>query len=134
VNLTDGPLELEAGPALYLSSRTSSETGDKFWAPVDLLHDSPIGIDKRYGGVGIGIEPRPIHLRFKNKNNKIDFRIDARHLLWAKEFSSGWPSSGLFGTAKSDDYDLQLVLETDNGRVESLKVKISIDASKPPKQ
>ena len=31
---------------------------------------------------------------------------------------------------KSDEYDLQLVLETDNGRVESPKVKISIDANK----
>jgi hypothetical protein len=29
-NLTDGPLELEVDPALYLSSRTSSEMSDKF--------------------------------------------------------------------------------------------------------
>jgi hypothetical protein len=133
-NLTDGPLELEVDPAFYLSSRTSSEMGDKFWAPVDLLHDSPIGTDKRNDGVGVNIQPRPIRLRFKNKDDKIDFRIDAQHLLWAKEVSSVWPSSALFSTVKSDDYDLQLVLETNNGRVESPKVKILIDASKPRKQ
>jgi len=134
VNLTDGPLELDVDPALYLSSRTSSEMGDKFWAPVDLLHDSPIGTDKHADGVGVSIKPRPIRLQFKSKDDKTDFRIDAQHLLWAKEISSVWPSSALFSTVKSDDYDLQLVLETDNGRVESPKVKISIDASRPPKQ
>jgi hypothetical protein len=108
---------------------------DKFWAPVDLFHGNPIDTDKRdVGGVGVSIEARPIRLQFKNKDDKIDFRIDAQHLLWAKEISSVWPSSALFSTVKSGDYDLQLVLETDKGRVESSKVKISIDASKPPKQ
>ncbi|SRR5258706_569159 len=134
-NRTEGPLELEVDPALYLSSNTSSEMRDKFWAPVDLFHGNPIDTDKRdVGGVGVSIEARPIRLQFKNKDDKIDFRIDAQHLLWAKEISSVWPSSALFSTVKSGDYDLQLVLETDKGRVESSKVKISIDASKPPKQ
>jgi hypothetical protein len=136
-NLTDGPLEMEVDPVFYLTSRTSSEMGDKFWAPVDLLRDSPITTEKHAVGTdkkAEGIEPRPIRLQFKNKGDKIDFRIDARHLLWAKVISSVWPSSLLYSTVKSDDYDLQLVLETDNGRVESPKVKISIDASKAPKQ
>jgi hypothetical protein len=84
--------------------------------------------------VSISIEPRPIHLQFKDKGDKIDFRIDVQHLLWAKEISSVWPSSSLFSTVKSGDYDLQLVMETENGRVGSAKVKISIDASKSPKQ
>jgi hypothetical protein len=134
-NLADGPLQLDADPAFYLSSKISSEMGDKFWAPVDVLHDRPVGTNKQdVGGVGVSIEPRPIHLQFKNKADKIDFRIDAQHLLWAREISSVWPSSALFSTVKSGDYDLQLVMETKNGRVESPKVKISIDASKPPKQ
>ena len=134
-NLTDGPLELYVDPAFYLSSRTSSEMGDRFWAPADVLHDSPIATDKQdIGGVAVGIEPRPIHLQFKNKGDKIDFRIDAQHLLWAKEVSSVWPSTALFSAVKSDDYDLQLVLETKKGRVESAKLKIPIDASRPPKQ
>jgi hypothetical protein len=136
-NLTDGPLELEVDPALYLSSRTSSEMGDNFWAPADLLHDRPISTGKHAIGVdkkAEGIEPVSIRLRFKHKEDKIDFRIDAQHLLWAKEISSTWPFSALFSTVKSGDYDLQLVLETDKGRVESPKVKISIDVSKPPKQ
>lgn len=133
-NLTDGPLELEVDPAFYLSSRTSSEMGDAFWAPVDLLHDSPIGTDKHADGVGVSIKPRSIRLQFKSKGDKIDFRIDARHLLWAKTIWSGWPSSAFFSVVKSDDYDLQLVIETDNGRVESPKVHVLIDAGKPPKQ
>jgi hypothetical protein len=134
-NLADGPLELDVDPALYLSSRTSGRMGDKFWAPVDLLHDSPVGTDKNHdvGGVGVSIEPRPIRLQFRKSGDKVDFRIDAQHLLWAKEISSVWPSSALFSAVKSDHYDLQLVLETDNGRVESPKVRVSIDASKPPK-
>jgi len=136
-NETDGPLELEVDPALYLSSRTSSEMGDKYWAPADFLHDKPISTKKHAIGAdkkAEGIEPVPIRLQFKSKGDKIDFRIDAQHPLWAKVISSVWPSSHLFSTVKSDEYDLQLVLETDSGRVESPKVKVSIDASKPAKQ
>jgi hypothetical protein len=80
-----------------------------------------------------GIEPVPIHLRFSSKGDKIDFRIDAQHVLSAKEISSVWPSSAFFSTVKSDVYDLQLVLETRNGLGESPKVTISIDATKPAK-
>jgi hypothetical protein len=133
-NLTDGPLEVEVDPELNLSSRTSSEMRDRFWAPVDLFHDRPQDTDRRAldaGGKAIGINTRPILLQFKNKGDKIDFRVDAQHLLWAREISSVWPDSALFSTVNSDDYDLQLVLETGTGRVESPKVKISIDANKP---
>jgi hypothetical protein len=136
-NLTDGPLEMEVDPTLYLSSRTVSEMGDKYWAPADFLHDGPISTKKRAIGTdkkAEGIEPVPIRLQFKSKGDKIDFRIDAQHLLWAKVIWSGWPSLHLFSIVKSGDYDLLLVLETGNGRVESPKVRVSIDASKPPKQ
>jgi hypothetical protein len=133
-NLTDGPFEANVDSVFYLSSRTSSELGDRFWAPVDLLHDSPsVPTRRRDGGVRVTIERRPIHLQFKSKGDKIDFRIDAQHLRWAKETSSVWPQSSLFRVVKSDDYDLQLVMETDRGRVESPKVKISIDVGKSPK-
>jgi hypothetical protein len=136
-NLVDGPLEMDVDPTLYLSSRTASEMGDKYWAPADLLHDRPISIETHALSAdkqAEGIQPVPIHLRFKNKDDKIDFRIDAQHLLWAKVISSVWPSLKLFTTVKSDKYDLQLVLETDNGKVESPKVIVSIDASKTPKR
>jgi hypothetical protein len=136
-NLTDGPLEMEVDPTLYLSSRTLSEMGDKYWAPADFLHDGPISTKRHAIGTdkkAEGIEPVPIRLQFKSKGDRIDFRIDAQHLLWAKVISSVWPSSHLFRTVKSDEYDLQLVLETDSGRVESPKVMVSIDASKQPKQ
>jgi hypothetical protein len=128
-NLNDGDLELDVNPTFYLSPRAPGETGDKYWAPADVLHDSPIAINKNGGG----IEPRPIHLRFKNKGDKIDFRVDAQHLLWAKVISSVWPSSSLFSTVKTGDYDLQLVMETENGRVGSAQVKVSPDVSKSPK-
>jgi len=132
-NLTDGPLELDVDPAFYLSSRTSNNMGDIYWAPADVLHDSPIATNKHSdGGVGVTVEPRSIHLQFKNGDDKIDFRIDAQHLFWAKEISSAWPWSSLFSTVKSGDYDLQLVMETASGRVESAKVKISVDTSKSP--
>jgi hypothetical protein len=134
-NLTDGPLDLNVDPAFYLSSRTTSEMADKFWAPADVLNDRPIGLEKAdVGGAAVSIEPRSIHLQFKNGGDKVDFRVDAQQLLWAEEISSVWPHSGLFSTVKSDEYDLQLVMETDNGRVESPKVKISIDASRPPQR
>ncbi len=55
------------------------------------------------------------------------------HSILGKEISSVWPSLSLFSTVKSGDYDLQLVLETENGRVESPKVNVSIDASKSAK-
>jgi hypothetical protein len=55
-------------------------------------------------------------------------RIDAQRLLWAKEISSIWPSATFFSTVKTGDYDLQLVLETDKGRVETAKLNIHVDA------
>jgi hypothetical protein len=136
-NLTAGPLKIAVDPTLYLSSRTSSEMGDKYWAPADLLHDRSISIEKYAVSPdkqAEGIRRVPIHLGFKREGDKIDFRVDAQHLLWAKAISSVWPSRQLFSTVKSGDYDLQLVLETDKGNVESPKVKVSIEASKPPKQ
>jgi hypothetical protein len=136
-NLTDGPLQLEVEPAVYLTSRTSSELGNRFWAPVDLLHDTPLGTNKRPisgHGTVIGIESRSILLEFKTKGDAIHFRIDAQHLLWASDISSVWPSSAFFSTVKSGDYDVQLVLETDNGRVESPNVNISIDVKIDPFQ
>ena len=127
-NLTDRALELSVDPALYLSSKTSNEMGDTFWAPVDLLHDRPISTDKEKiaDGKVEGIQARPILLRFKNKGDTVNFRIDARHLLWAKAISSVWPSEEFFNTVKSDVYALQLVMETDSGRVESPKAHDSV--------
>jgi hypothetical protein len=98
-NLTDGPLELDVDPAFYLSSRTTSEMGDKFWAPADVLNDRPIGMEKTdIGGAAVSIEPRPIHRQFKKGIDKVDFRVDAQHLLWAEGISSVWPHSGFFST------------------------------------
>jgi hypothetical protein len=132
-NLTDGPLSMELDATFYLSASRAVEVGDKYWAPVDLQHDKPVSIEKHPVRSG-RIMPVPIHLRFKNKGDKVEFRIDAQHLLWAEVVSSVWPSLPLFKTVKSDEYDLRLVLETDRGTAESPKVKISIDAGKTPKQ
>jgi hypothetical protein len=128
-NLTDGPLDVEADPALYLSSRTSTELRGKFWAPVDLLHDSPIATKIRKAGKGEAIETIPVHLHFEAKNETIGFKVDARHLHWAREISSVWPDSPFFGIVTSDEYDLTLVLETPNGHAESPPLRITVDAS-----
>ncbi|MGB8493414.1 MAG: hypothetical protein WCE53_03335 [Candidatus Acidiferrum sp.] len=135
-NLTDGPLEIKVYPVFYLSSKTSNELGDRYWAPADLLHDTPLGMNKQAigaGGKAVTVEPQPIFLRFEKKGDRIDFRIDARHLLWAKEIWSGWPSSALFSTVKTDDYALQLELGTEHGKVKSSEIDVSIDVSKRPK-
>jgi hypothetical protein len=118
-------------PTLYLSSRTSSELRAKFWAPLDLLHDSPIATDRhQVGRGGVSIEMLPVYLRFGKTDDTVDFKVDAQHLLCAREISSVWPQSPFFGTVTSDDYDMQLVLETPNGRVESPVLKVRIDSSR----
>jgi len=130
VNLTDGPLQLEVHPSLYLSSRTSSELRARFWAPVDLLHDSPIATKRqKVGKVGETIEPIPVRLQFTGKDDAINFKVDARHLRWAREISSVWPDSSFFGTVTPNEYDIQLVLETPNGRTECPALKIRVEVT-----
>jgi hypothetical protein len=131
-NLTDQPLELELVPELYLSSKTSTALADIFWAPVDIFHDAPLATDRKptdNKGLGVSIETRPIRLRLQ-KDETVNFRIDARHVNWAQQISSVWPSFDLFSTVKSDVYDLQLALETNTGTARSNKVAVTIDASK----
>jgi hypothetical protein len=69
-NLTDGPLQLEVYPGLSLTSRASSELGDGFWAPVDLLRDTPLATNKRSigeDGKAVDIEPRQFCLSSRPK-------------------------------------------------------------------
>ena len=135
-NLVKGPLELELVPELYLSSKSSNAWGDSFWAPVDLFHDAPLATDRRptdKKGLGVAIETRPIRLRLQ-QSETVNFKIDARHVRWAKRISSVWPSFNLFSAVKSDVYDLQLVLQTNSGTVSSNKVVVKIDVSKSPPQ
>ncbi len=131
-NLTEEPLELELVPELYLSSKTSNALGDIFWAPVDLFHDAPLATDRKpidKKDLGESIETPPIRLRLQ-KDETVNFKIDARHVKWAQQISSAWPSFNLFSTVKSDVYDLQLVLETNSGTAKSNKVAVTIDVSK----
>jgi hypothetical protein len=132
-NLTEGSLETYVQPILYLSSKTSSAERDKYWAPVDLFRDGPL-LDKRplgQKGEGIAIKATPIKLTFKNSGEAIDFRIDARHVLWGREISSVWPSRDLFAAVEPGSYDLRLVLETKSGDSESANVAVVVDASTP---
>src|SRR5712671_6739091 len=102
-NLTEGSLEIHVQPILYLSSKTSGAERDKYWAPVDLLRDGPLPIDRRpmdQKGDVVSIKALPIILTFKNKGESIDFRIDARHILWEREISSVWPSRELFAAVE----------------------------------
>jgi hypothetical protein len=129
-NLTERALEVRVQPILYLWSKTSSAERDRYWAPVDLLRDGPLGLDKqpmdRKGDV-VAIKPLPIKLVFSSKGQSIDFSIDARHVLWDREVSSVWPSRELFAAVDPGGYDLRLVLETDAGDSESAKLTVQID-------
>jgi len=130
-NLSEGPLEIQVQPILYLSSKTSTAERDKYWAPVDLLRDGPLLVDKRpmhQKGDVIAIEPVPIKLTFSKRNESIDFRIDARHVLWEREISSVWPSRDLFAAVDPGSYDLRLVLETESGDSASANVAVLVRA------
>ena len=133
-NLTEGFLEIHVQPILYLSSKTSSAERDKYWAPVDLFQDDPLPTDKRpmdQKGEVVAIKALPITLTFNKKGESIDFRIDARHVLWEREISSVWPSRELFAAVEPGSYDLRLVLETKSGDSESANVAVVVGASTP---
>ena len=127
-NLTDNRLGVEVTPVLHLSSRTSSGVGGRFWAPVDLLHNSPLTTERGAKENGETITPRPIRLQFRGKGEVLSFRIDARNALWAMEISSRWPSLKLFSFVKTGIYELQMELETSGGIAKSNEVTIHIDS------
>jgi len=113
-SLTEGPLKISVLPILYLSTQKHFDDWDRYWAPVDLFRDGPLpteayGVGKK--GKAVGIRPVPIKLTFKTKDDSVDFRIDARHVLWEKEIGATWPSRELFATVEPGSYVLRLVLE-----------------------
>jgi hypothetical protein len=131
-NLTEGSLEVRVQPTLYLSSKTSSAERDKYWAPVDLFRDAPLPADTRpmdEKGEVVAIKALPVELTFNKKGEAIDFRIDARHVLWEREISSVWPSRKLFAAVEPGSYDLRLVLETKSGDNASASVAVVVGAS-----
>jgi|ERR1700722_5653999 len=133
-NLTEGFLEIYVHPILYLLSKTSSAERDKYWAPVDLFQDGPLPVDKRslgQTGEGVAIKAIPIKLTFNNRGEAIDFRTDARHVLWEREISSVWPSRDLFAAVEPGSYDLRLVLETKSGDCASANVTVGVGTSTP---
>jgi hypothetical protein len=72
----------------------------------------------------ISIESRPNLFQSKKKGDSISFKFDARHTLWARQISSVRPSESLLSAIESGDYSLQLVLEADEGKSESQKLRI----------
>jgi hypothetical protein len=133
-NLIQGSLEINVQPILYLSSKTSGAERDKYWSPVDLFRDGPLPIDKRpmdQKGEVVAVKALPIKLIFSSKGESIDFRIDARHVLWARKISSVWPSRGLFAAVEPGSYDLRLVLETKSGDCETANVAVVVGTSTP---
>ena len=132
-NLSDGPLNIAVGPTLYLSPYPPTAQQDAYWAPVDVLNDSPLRLDKRpigAKGKAEAIKPRLLQLKFKNKGDSIDFRIDAQHVLWDRVISSVWPSRRLFTVVQPGAYEVRLVLGSENGESKSNRERIAI--SKPP--
>jgi hypothetical protein len=134
-NLSEGALDISVVPVLYLRFKASSAQGlgpsDGYWAPVDLLRGGPLGVDKHsIGGHADSIRPRPIRLKLAKKGDMIEFRVDAQNLLWAREISSVWPSEKFFVAVSPGEYDVQVVLETDNGDDESQKLAVVVDSDK----
>jgi len=131
-NLFDGPLEVAVTPTLYLS-RPAFPRDDTYWAPVDVLKDRPLSLDKRpigSKGEGVAIRPNALRLTFKQKGDSIPFRIDPQHILWDRTISSVWPSMKLFGVVEPGTYDVRLVVESERGKSESNRVKIVISGEK----
>lgn len=132
--LSDSALEVRVVPILYLTSKTSSAMRDKYWAPVDLLRDGPLGLDKQpmdQKGEVLAIKTIPIKLAFNSQAQSIDFSVDARHALWERTISSVWPSRELFAAVDAGAYDLRLVLETDTGDSESATVAVQVGKDRP---
>jgi hypothetical protein len=133
-NLSDSTLEVRVVPILYLTPKAPTAGRDKYWAPVDLLRDGPLGLDKQRmdeKGEVLAIKALPIKLAFSSKTQSIDFNIDARHILWDKTISSVWPSRELFAAVGPGAYDLRLVLETDTGDSESANVAVQVGEDRP---
>lgn len=133
-NLSDGALEVRIRPILHLSSKTSNTERDKYWAPVDLLRDAPLDINRHpvdQKGTAIAIKPIPITLAFNSKAQSFNFSIDAQRVRWDKEISSVWPSRELFATVDAGTYNLRLVLETETDEIASPSVSVQIGEDKP---
>jgi hypothetical protein len=133
-NLSDGPLDIAVGPTLYLSPYPTTAQEDEYWAPVDVLKDSPLELDEHpmgAKGAGVAIKPLMLQLKFKNKGGAIDFRIDARHVLWDRVTSSVWPSQRLFSVVQPGAYEVRLVLGSKDGESGSNRERIAI--SKHPR-
>jgi hypothetical protein len=133
-NLTFGPLVVDVIPILYLSSKTSKAERDKYWGPVDLLRDGPLGLDKKpmdKKGEVLAIKALPLNLVFASTVQSINFSIDVRHVLWDREISSVWPSRELFAAIEPGAYDLRLVLETDTGDSNSETVAVQVGEDQP---
>lgn len=127
-NLFDGPLDVGVTPTLYLSY-PAFPPEDRYWAPVDVLKDRPLSLDKRpigSKGEGVTIRPNALKLTFKTKGDSVHFRIDAQHILWDRTISSLWPSMKLFGVVEPGTYDVRLVLESERGESESNRVKVVV--------
>jgi hypothetical protein len=131
-NLSDGPLDIAVEPTLYLSPYPPyppMAEQDEYWAPVDVLNDSPLRLDKRSIGArgeAEAIKPLSLQLKFKNKGDSIDFRIDAQHVLWDRVISSNWPSRRLFAVVQSGAYEVRLVLGSESGESKSNRQRIAI--------
>jgi hypothetical protein len=131
-NLSDGPLDIAVQPTFYLSPYPAAgayTAPDEYWAPADVLKDTSLELNRRSigpKGKAEAIEPRSLQLKFKNKGDSIDFRIDAQHVLWDRVISSVWPSRNLFSAVPPGTYAVRLVLGSKSGESKSNLEKIVI--------
>jgi hypothetical protein len=69
---------------------------------------------------------KSIRLRFDHKNEKANFKLDARDLVWDYEVVSRRPVAKLFSIAKPGVYEAQFHMWWDSGSCESSKVRLVI--------
>jgi hypothetical protein len=108
---------------------------------------------KNAGKISAGVDPRALEtleplssvdprdekrdkligLRFDHKNDKANFKLDARDLVWDYEVVSRPPVAKLFSIAKPGVYEAQFHMWWDSGSCESSKVRLVIlpEGNKP---
>ena len=130
-NASETDVQLNIIPALELTKHPAphdelKRAASTYWAPIDLTGNKPLETDRQIvGGAALVIKPRIMSLKL-SKASRVEFRVDAAGMEWARSISSVWPHQKLFEVVANGNYDLAVVLESDKRRLHSNSVAVSI--------
>jgi hypothetical protein len=132
VSLSDTPLNIPLWSLLSLVPRSPDESlsipsksAGKIIAGVD---PRAVKASEPFSSV-VAREQKPersILLRFNHKQQKVDFKLDARDLIWDYEVVSRTPTAKLFSIAKPGAYETQFRMWWESGSCESSTVRLTI--------